>query len=126
MAQGKKAQLSELNLSEILLLEEGHCLRDQALEVCQLSFTSDHAQRYRATSLETLRQLVSSGYGITLLPALSCVQTTTRLHLLKLESKPVRQIGFIWRNSDPRHEAFLELIDAIRYSLPQDLVKVLE
>ena len=59
-----------LTTEHVLLLEEGHCLRDQALAVCQLAGASERAG-FRATSLETLRQMVAAGVGITLLPELA-------------------------------------------------------
>lgn len=62
--------LDALDNLQLLLLEEGHCLRDQALDVCRLSGASETGG-FRATSLETLRQMVAAGVGITLLPALS-------------------------------------------------------
>ena len=54
----------------LLLLEDGHCLRDQALDVCSRIRVNED-QDYRATSLETLRQMVAAGHGITLLPELA-------------------------------------------------------
>ena len=54
----------------VLLLEEGHCLRDQALAVCQLAGAAERSG-FRATSLETLRQMVAAGVGVTLLPELA-------------------------------------------------------
>ncbi len=63
-------ELASLIDEHMLLLEEGHCLRDQALEVCQLAGVSER-RGFRATSLETLRQMVAAGVGITLLPRLA-------------------------------------------------------
>ncbi|RZA31132.1 MAG: LysR family transcriptional regulator, partial [Lysobacteraceae bacterium] len=62
--------LSELNDQKLLLLEDGHCLREQALEVCRLSGANEKSE-FRATSLETLRQMVAANGGITLLPILA-------------------------------------------------------
>ena len=62
--------LSVLADEHVLLLEEGHCLRDQALAVCQLAGASERTG-FRATSLETLRQMVAAGVGVTLLPELA-------------------------------------------------------
>src|SRR5699024_2506765 len=74
---------SVLGGEDLLLLEEGHCLRDQALEVCQLSGASERTG-FRATSLETLRQMVASGVGTTLLPELAVqppVPASSAIHL---------------------------------------------
>ena len=84
----------------LLLLEEGHCLRDQALEVCSRAGTRD-AQDFRATSLETLRQMVATGAGITLLPELAGrgAYRNARGVVLRPFAKPVpvRHIGALWR-----------------------------
>ena len=62
--------MAQLSDETLLLLEDGHCLRDQALDVCRLSGANEKSG-FRATSLETLRQMVAAGVGVTLLPALS-------------------------------------------------------
>jgi LysR family hydrogen peroxide-inducible transcriptional activator len=64
-----RVKSSDLSGEKLLLLEEGHCLRDQALEVCTLAGSEE--QDFRATSLETPRQMVAAGLGITLLPRLA-------------------------------------------------------
>jgi LysR family hydrogen peroxide-inducible transcriptional activator len=96
----------------LLLLADGHCLRDHALEVCsRLDVHED--QDYRATSLETLRQMVAAGAGITLLPELSTIGpfSHTRGLVVKPFAKPVptRSIGAVWRRSTTRRAA----IDAV-------------
>ena len=63
-------RVADLKGEKLLLLEEGHCLRDQALEVCSRVGMRDQ-QDFRATSLETLRQMVATGAGVTLLPELA-------------------------------------------------------
>src|SRR5208283_4180765 len=63
-------KLADLKGQTLLLLEDGHCLRDQALEVCSRVDVRE-AEDFRATSLETLRQMVVAGLGITLLPELA-------------------------------------------------------
>ena len=65
----KRVKPGDLTGEKLLLLEEGHCLRNQALEVCERAGTEE--QDFRATSLETLRQMVAAGFGITLLPRLA-------------------------------------------------------
>src|SRR6185436_15942536 len=67
LAGKSSIKVEDLSHETLLLLEDGHCLRDQALDVC--SGTDVHEkQDFRATSLETLRQMVAAGVGITLLP----------------------------------------------------------
>ena len=64
------SRVEDLREETLLLLEDGHCLRDQALEVCS-RVNVHETQDYRATSLETLRQMVAAGHGVTLLPELA-------------------------------------------------------
>ena len=95
----------------LMLLEEGHCLRDQALEVCRLSGAGEQVG-LRGTSLETLRQMVMAGAGITLLPALAAQAPATGgapLGILPFRSGGfLRRIGLFWRRSTP----MTELIEA--------------
>ncbi|MGC1730970.1 MAG: LysR substrate-binding domain-containing protein, partial [Steroidobacteraceae bacterium] len=67
LARRASLRIADLKDERLLLLEDGHCLRDQALEVCGRAGLSD-SQDFRATSLETLRQMVATGAGLTLLP----------------------------------------------------------
>lgn len=70
MAQFKALTMADLIGSEMLLLEDGHCLREHALDVCLTAGVKED-RRFHATSLETLRHMVGEGMGITLLPELS-------------------------------------------------------
>jgi len=118
--------MSQLSDETLLLLEDGHCLRDQALDVCRLSGAQEKSG-FRATSLETLRQMVAAGVGVTLLPALSVhepIPTSPNIRLLPFrDPPPSRQIALVWRKSSAM-DAFLQrLADAIgtwvRAQLPQ-------
>ncbi len=100
----------------LLLLEDGHCLRDQALEVCSRVDVRE-PEDYRATSLETLRQMVVAGLGITLLPALA-VETPfgsqrglTIRHFAK--PAPSRTVGAVWRKSSTRAAVIAAACDVI-------------
>ena len=97
----------EIAQERLLLLDEGHCLRDQALAVC-----GDRAQEgadddFRATSLETISEMVAAGIGCTLLPSMAVPHLTARQRLdvrpLKA-AKAHRRIGLVWRPSFPRGE----------------------
>lgn len=94
-----RADLVDQNL---LLLEEGHCLRDQALEVCHLAGANERAG-FRATSLETLRYMVAGGAGITLLPVLATRPPTAPVEGMRLvpfrDRAPSRRLGMLWRES---------------------------
>jgi len=103
---------TDLKSERLLLLEEGHCLRDQALEVCSRVGVRE-AQDFRATSLETLRQMVAAGGGVTLLPELAArgAYRSARGVVLRPFARPVpvRHIGAVWRKSTARRAAIDEL-----------------
>jgi len=98
----------QLTDETVLLLEDGHCLRDQALEVCN-RIGLHEKQDFRATSLETLRQMVAAGAGITLLPELATrgVYGAARGVEIRPFAKPApsRTIGAVWRKTSARVEA---------------------
>lgn len=114
LARRAQLPLDALDKLQLLLLEEGHCLRDQALDVCRLSGASETGG-FRATSLETLRQMVAAGVGITLLPALSVAPPVAQpegLRVLAFEpakQAPNRRIAMVWRRSAPQ-DAFLRSV----------------
>ncbi len=95
----------------LLLLEEGHCLRDQALSYCNLREV-DGVNTFGASSLSTIVEMVAAGYGITLLPEIS-LPIETRGRDLKLmpfaDPEPFRTIGLAWRQTSPRKRDFAEL-----------------
>ncbi|MBS0235048.1 MAG: LysR family transcriptional regulator [Proteobacteria bacterium] len=109
--------LRELVDHDLMLLEDGHCLRDQALDICGFSGASERST-FRATSLETLRQMVSAEVGITLLPELATLNQGTLasgIHLLTFsDSNPSRQIAMCWRKSSAREALFLALAELFR------------
>lgn len=102
---------------EMLLLEDGHCLRDQAIDVCA-SVGSTTTGSIQATSLTTLCQMVAAGRGVTLLPACS-IELETRLGS-GLTSRPLRDpvphrtIVMAWRPSDPNRELYARLAEGLR------------
>lgn len=113
----KQLSVADLDAQTVLLLADGHCLRDQALEVCS-RVDVDEPQDFRATSLETLRQMVSTGLGITLLPALAAEKPFDGLPGLVVRPfrgpPPGRTIACVWRKTSPRGRAMREIVDAIR------------
>ncbi|MCR9278516.1 MAG: LysR substrate-binding domain-containing protein [Pseudomonadaceae bacterium] len=102
-ANRKTAALSDLDSEEVLLLEDGHCLRDQALDVCN-SRNAVENTNFRATSLETLRQMVAADAGVTLMPKLAvpAAKGTVRYLPFKGSDVPHRRIGLCWRASSTR------------------------
>ena len=118
--------MSQISDETLLLLEDGHCLRDQALDVCRLSGAQEKSG-FRATSLETLRQMVAAGVGVTLLPALAVhepIAQSPNIRLLPFrDPPPSRQIALVWRKSSATDEFLRRLAEAIgtwvRAQLPQ-------
>jgi LysR family transcriptional regulator, hydrogen peroxide-inducible genes activator len=96
---------ADLKGETLLLLEEGHCLRDQALEVCAGAGVSQR-EDFRATSLETLRQMVAAGAGVTLLPELASRGAYGNARGVEVRPfvrpAPMRHIGAVWRKTTPR------------------------
>jgi LysR family hydrogen peroxide-inducible transcriptional activator len=123
LARRDTLRLSDLSQEKLLLLEDGHCLRDQALDVCQLAGAGEKSE-FRATSLETLRQMVAANVGVTLLPTLAVkppVARSENIHLLPFQdSSPSRQIALVWRRSSAMGEFLLNLAQIFK-ELPSDL-----
>jgi len=118
LAKKTSVRVEDLKDETLLLLEDGHCLRDQALEVCS-SIGMQEKQDFRATSLETLRQMVATGAGVTLLPELAGAGAYGKASGVVLrpfvKPVPVRHIGAVWRKSTARKpaiEAVCKLIQA--------------
>ncbi|TWG92997.1 LysR family hydrogen peroxide-inducible transcriptional activator [Luteimonas sp. J16] len=116
--------VGDLASENLLLLEDGHCLRRQTLDVCQLAGAHERSE-FRATSLETLRQMVAANVGITLLPALAVqppVAHPPGIRLLRFsDSQPSRQIALFWRRSSAMSGFLSRLADAFR-ALPRELL----
>lgn len=116
LAQKAQVKTDDLQGATLLLLEDGHCLRDQALDVCSRVDVHEK-QDFRATSLETLRQMVASGAGVTLLPELATLgpyanaRGMVTRHFAK--PAPTRQIGAAWRKTHARQPAIAAVIEAI-------------
>lgn len=121
LANRKQVKLGELTGQSFLLLEDGHCLRDQALEVCALAGITERSD-FRATSLETLRQMVAANAGVTLLPALA-VDETKRGDVVDIRfNKPVphREIAAVWRSTSVREDAIRALVKTIARKAPKN------
>lgn len=114
---------SDLAGSEMLLLEEGHCLRDHALEACKLR-EKDIRVPYQATSLTTIVQMVANGIGATLLPEMATqagITEGTGLVLKPFDEPDIsRNIGLMWRKKTPRKQEFGLLGDFIKTCLGED------
>jgi len=117
LASRRTLGLDDLADQSLLLLEDGHCLRDQALEVCRLAGAGERTG-FRATSLETLRQMVAAGAGITLFPKLAVTApsvTPASVALVEFAPPaPHRRIAMYWRKSSPLAPFLHDLADVIR------------
>lgn len=101
----------DLQKLDVLLLEEGHCLRDHALAACRLAPPSQR-KLFSATSLPTLIQMVQNGYGVTLLPEMAALheRETGALDVIPFKAPaPARLIGLAWRENAPRLQAYKQL-----------------
>lgn len=120
LAKKKKLRQADLNGEHVLLLEEGHCLRDQTLAVCGARRGGE--DDYPATSLETLRQMVAAGVGITLMPALAARASVIGKRLLVFrpfaDSTPNRLIALAWRRGYGRTSVLRALAELTRSALP--------
>ncbi len=113
-----RIKLDSLPLEDLLLLEEGHCLRDQALKLC----AGAPAATRHATSLETLWHMIAAGEGYSLLPALAVAARPEITALVQCrplgDSAAGRDIALIWRTSDPREAQFRALAAILRGNAP--------
>lgn len=95
----------DLQGEELMLLEDGHCLRDQALDACSLLGNLKTRSDFTASSLETLIQMVEIGAGITMIPEIAA-RKSKNIKYLELATNPTRKIGFYYRKSSPRSTLF--------------------
>jgi len=104
----RQVTVADVDQSRLILLEEGHCLRDQALAFCATS-RHDQPAGLGATSLATVMQMVANGYGVTLVPevAVDAELHDPRVKLLRFaEPEPTRTVGLVWRRTSPRRKDF--------------------
>lgn len=108
---GAAVAVDDIDQRRLILLEDGHCLRDQALAFCNLRRV-ENIDTSGASNLSTIVQLVANGMGMTLLPELS-LDVEARTDNIKLmrfvDPEPQRTIGLAWRRSSPRKRHFVEL-----------------
>jgi len=124
LSQIENAAMKDVNIDEILLLTEGHCFRDHALSICTPA-REPRQQSLRATSLETLINLVASGQGMTLVPALA--MRTGWFYDMGLESQKVldqhahRDVHITYRKQFPRIAALKAIAETIKSGLPNSV-----
>lgn len=114
--------IADVDQRRLILLEEGHCLRDQALALCSTTRGGTPAG-LGATSLATVMQMVANGYGVTLVPevAVGVEARDDRVKLMQFaEPEPARTIGLAWRRPSPRKNDFVALGEIISQALAGD------
>lgn len=121
LAQRRRVKARELSAETLLLLDEGHCLRNQVLEACHVPITPAR-ELARGSSLETLRNMVAAGVGCTLLPVLAVrpvdhVRTATVVRPFA-PPVPERLVSLFWRRGFPREESARRLATALAAALP--------
>ncbi len=116
LAKQQEVSLAQLAGQEMLLLQEGHCLREHALDVCLLAGAMED-QRFFATSLETLRHMVGEGMGITLLPEMAVPKKPDENSSICYRPftlpAPVRRIGLLYRKGSYRETSFMQIAEVI-------------
>ena len=121
LAKKKQLNLGDIAKQELLLLEEGHCLRGHILDVCLLAGVKEQTD-FQATSLETLRHMVGEGMGMTLMPELAVPKKTTKADEIRYiefsDPKPNRRIGMLYRKNSYREETFNNIAELIKSVLP--------
>ena len=109
-------QASDLRHLRLLLLEEGHCFRDQALSFCNLQ-SAMARDGLDGSSLSTLVQMVGAGIGVTLIPQMA-VAVETRSAPVSIsrfaDPQPARTVGMIWRKTNPMAAQFRQVGDVVR------------
>ncbi|WP_101925205.1 MULTISPECIES: DNA-binding transcriptional regulator OxyR [Luteimonas] len=127
LAAHRTMTLDALADQRLLLLEDGHCLRDQALDVCHLAGASEKSG-FQGTSLETLRQMVAANVGVTLLPMLAIqppVAQSPDITLIGFADAPPpsRRIAMVWRRSSAMAD-FLQSLAQLFQTLPPHLLRM--
>ncbi|WP_029604072.1 hydrogen peroxide-inducible genes activator [Kozakia baliensis] len=119
LTQRRKLTVEDLSGPDLLLLEDGHCLRDQALAIC--SMAPQHDEQRLATSLEMLWHMIGAGEGYSLIPQLALRNRAEWKDLVV--TRPLddasRTIGLVWRKSDPRGPAFEDFARFLRENPPE-------
>jgi len=121
--QRRRIKAGEIDQSRLILLEDGHCLRDQALAFCATAARSapgTTGMAFAASSLSTVMQMVASGYGVTLIPQIAAdvERRDERVKFLRLEDpQPGRTIGLAFRRTSPRKADFVALGDVVKMSV---------
>jgi LysR family hydrogen peroxide-inducible transcriptional activator len=113
--------IDDLPDDSVLLLDDGHCLRDHALHACRLN-DSEKISRFAATSLQTLLQMVASDIGVTFIPSMakdSLILQGSNIDIHPMPANSYREIGLVWRKGSKREEEF-RMFGSLLQSLHRD------
>lgn len=117
IAKSKRVRSAKFQPADLLLLQEGHCLRDQVLDVCHLQANSA-PDAVEGASLNMLVQMVANGFGLTLLPLIAVpvdVPATNEVRVIPFtKPEPERTLGLVWRKTSPRVETYRALAQTLR------------
>jgi len=113
LAQQESVDIETLQHEQLMLLDEGHCLRSQVIKLCGAH--RENQDDFRAAGLETLRMMVKNGLGITLMPSVAMFPEEADIKYIPIESKPYRKIGLFWRNDDPKQAFYQQIAKLISY-----------
>lgn len=109
LARKKQVDETDFKQEKLILLDDGHCLRQQALDLCQRAVLQED-KAFRATSLETIRHIVSTGGGLTLMPAIAVRKGDGVSYVPMKNPRYARTIGLVWRKSSARKELLSALV----------------
>ncbi|MCK6597150.1 MAG: LysR substrate-binding domain-containing protein [Bdellovibrionaceae bacterium] len=127
LAQLKKIKYSSLKFNDIWLLEEGHCLRNQILDVCSIKKETSIKRKYKfeSGSLETIKNLINSYGGYTLIPSLANEEHGGKTVSISFERPiPAREIGLVYRREHYKVPLIESLAESILDSIPQEIRKI--
>ena len=113
LAASEMIKDEDLKGRDLILLEEGHCFRNQALEICRAT-TARENEVFQATSLETIRHVVASGAGITLMPAIARKENDGVVYIPMENTHFKREIGIVWHKSSPKQVLIQRLVELVR------------
>jgi len=119
LANKKSITYDELANTKLLLLEEGHCLRNQSLDVCSIIGINEK-EDFRATSLETLRQMVLAEIGITLIPEIAKNDNDNIIYIPFCNNIPKRTIALAYRKTFQRTEVIHRIKDIVKNTITQN------
>jgi LysR family hydrogen peroxide-inducible transcriptional activator len=122
----EKLMLAEdLDPSDVLVLDEGHCFREQALSICKSArFSSSIGFEYQSGSIEALKNLVKNGVGYTLVPELSVLDESDAIHPRRCtQREPVREVSIVVHSSYIKESVINRLKETIQMSIPERLLE---